>query len=170
MKNTVALVVRSIDRFNSFLALFSGLILIVITLLICIEVASRTFLDISNNWLVELSEISLLYVTFLSAAWVLARDKHVSIDLLINHMNQSTAKYIEITFSLLAGATCFVLCWFGALTVIDQFQAEIREPTIMAPLTFWITLVIPFGMFLLGIQFIRRVACSMLGLPIVITQ
>jgi C4-dicarboxylate transporter, DctQ subunit len=170
MKNTVALVVRALDRFNSFLALFSGLILIIITLLICVEVASRTFFDISNNWLVELSEISLLYVTFLSAAWVLARDKHVSIDLLINSFSQSTAKYIEITFSLLAGATCFVLCWFGVLTVIDQFQAEIREPTIMAPLTFWITLVIPFGMFLLGIQFIRRMACSMLGLPIVISH
>ena len=70
--------------------------------------------------------------------------------------------------SIVAALACFVVCWFGVLVVIDQFQNDIRETTIMAPYTFWITAVVPFGLFLLGFQFVRRGIRAILGLPLAV--
>ena len=144
------------DRINQALAAIACTFLVLITLAICAEIITRSFIDISNPWLVELSEITLLYLTFLAAAWVLGNDKHITLDLLLNHTSKEVSKYLHLGLSVVAALACFVICWFGVLTVIDQFQNDIREPTMMAPLTFWITAVVPFGLFLLGFQFLRR--------------
>ena len=142
----------------------------IVTLAIGTEIVTRAAFDISNDWLVELSEISLLYITFLGAAWVLGNDKHVSIDLLLNMMGERTIRVLHIALSLVAAATCFVITWFGVFTVIDQYVSDIREPTIMAPLTFWITAIVPFGFALLGIQFLRRGLRAAAGLPLAVGQ
>ncbi|NKB20947.1 MAG: TRAP transporter small permease subunit [Alphaproteobacteria bacterium] len=170
MHNVLTVAAKWFDRLNGFLAAVACALMVLITLAICMEIVTRSFFDISNPWLVELSEITLLYLTFLAAAWVLGNDKHVSIDLLLGFMGPKTVKTLHIILSAVAGLTCLIVCWFGVLTVIDQFQNDIREPTMMAPLTFWITAVVPFGLLLLGLQFFRRGVRAALGLPLSIRQ
>jgi C4-dicarboxylate transporter DctQ subunit len=169
MSNFLTSLVAWFDRFNQVLAAIACTMMVLITLAICAEIFTRSFLDISNPWLVELSEITLLYLTFLAAAWVLGKDRHVSIDLLVGYMSARVAKIVQFVLSWVAALACFIVCWFGILTVIDQFQNDIREPTIMAPLTFWITAVVPFGLFLLGFQFVRRGLRVLLGLPLAVS-
>ena len=82
--------------------------------------------------------------------------------------NPWAKKYMHLLLSIVAAVVCFVVCWFGILTVIDQYQHDIRETTIMGPLTFWITAVVPFGLFLLGFQFIRRGVRALLGLQLAV--
>ncbi len=159
---------RWFDRLNQVLAAVACVLLVLITLAICTEIFTRAALDISNPWLVELSEITLLYVTFLGAAWVLGNDKHVSLDLVLNHIGDSAARRLHLVLSLVAAVACFIVTWFGILTVIDQFANDISEPTIMAPLSFWITSVIPFGFALLGVQFVRRGIRAVLGLSLAV--
>ena len=159
---------RWFDGLNRVLAVVACILMVLITLAICTEIFTRAALDISNPWLVELSEITLLYITFLAAAWVLGNDKHVSLDLVMNHVSDRVARRLHLGLSLLAAVTCFIVTWFGILIVIDQVQNDIREPTIMAPLTFWITAVVPFGLFLLGAQFVRRGIRAALGLPLAV--
>jgi TRAP-type C4-dicarboxylate transport system permease small subunit len=163
MRQVLKTAAQWLDRFNRFLAVIACTFLILITMAICIEIVSRSFFDISNPWLVELSEITLLYTTFLAGAWVLGREKHIAIDLIINSINPATARVLHFVLSLVAAAACLIICWFGIITVIDQYQNDIREPTIMAPMTFWITAVVPFGLFLLGIGFLRRGVRALLG-------
>ncbi len=169
MSNFLTSLVAWFDRFNQVLAAIACTMMVLITLAICAEIFTRSFLHISNPWLVELSEITLLYLTFLAAAWVLGKDRHVSIDLLVGYMSARVAKIVQFVLSWVAALACFIVCWFGILTVIDQFQNDIREPTIMAPLTFWITAVVPFGLFLLGFQFVRRGLRVLLGLPLAVS-
>ena len=97
---------------------------------------------------------------------MLGNDKHVSIDLLVGYMGARLAKSLQFVLSWIAAIACFVVCYFGVLTVVDQYQNEIREPTIMAPLTFWITAVVPFGLLLLGLQFLRRGLRAISGMPL----
>ncbi len=161
---------RWFDRLNRVLAAVACMLLVLITLAICTEIFTRSALDISNPWLVELSEITLLYVTFLGAAWVLGNDKHVALDLVLNHISDNAARRLHLVLSLMAAVACFIVTWFGILMVIDQFVSDIREPTIMAPLTFWITAVVPFGFVLLGVQFIRRGIRAAMGLSLAVGQ
>ena len=156
------------DRLNRLLAAAACVLLVGITLAVCTEIVTRAALDVSNPWLVELSEITLLYITFLGAAWVLGNDKHVALDLVLNHVGPAGARRLHCALSVLAGVCCFVVAWFGVLTVLDQYLNEIREPTIMAPRTFWITAVVPFGFALLGVQFLRRAVRAASGLPLAV--
>lgn len=157
---------RWFDRLNRGLAVVACVLMVLITLAICAEILTRWLFDISNIWLVELSEITLLYITFLGAAWVLGKDGHVTLDVLLNLIGENGQRWLHLVLSILGAVTCFVIMWFGALVMLDQFQNDIREPTIMAPLTFWITSVIPFGFLLLGVQFLRRGVRSALGLTL----
>lgn len=156
------------DRLNRALAALACAVFVGVTLAICTEIVTRAAIDVSNPWLVELSEIALLYITFLAAAWVLGNDKHVALDLLLNRMGTRSARYLHLVLSFAAAVACFVVAWFGVLTVIDQYLNDIREPTIMAPLTYWITAVVPFGFILLGIQFLRRGLRAAAGLPLAV--
>lgn len=166
MQGLLRVAAKWFDWFNNLLAAIACVLLVLITLAICIEIVSRAAFDISNPWLVELSEITLLYMTFLATAWVLGRNKHVSIDLLFEYISTRVANRIHTVLSLVAAICCFAVTYTGVLTVIDQYQNDIREPTIMAPMTFWITAVVPFGFALLGLQFVRRSIRAALGLPL----
>ena len=159
---------RWFDRLNRGLAAVACVLMVLITLAICAEILSRSLFDISNLWLVELSEITLLYITFLGAAWVLGNDRHVTLDVLLNLIGENRRKWLHLVLSIVGAVTCFVLVLFGVLMAIDQFQNDIREPTMMAPMSFWITSVIPFGFFLLGVQFLRRGVRSALGLTLAV--
>lgn len=170
MYKALSVAAKWFDWFNRGLAAIACTFLVLITLAICAEIITRSFIDISNPWLVELSEITLLYITFMAAAWVLGNDKHVTLDLVLNQISERKAKYVHLGLSLVVGVACFIVCCFGVLTVIDQFQNDIREPTIMAPRTFWITAVVPFGMLLLGFQFLRRGVRAALGLSLIVDQ
>ena len=168
MFSRLSAVAKWFDKLNQFLAYVACTMLVLIILAICVEIVTRSFSSITNPWLVELSEITLLYSTFLAAAWVLGKDKHVSLDLILETFNPRAKKYMHLLLSIVAAVACFIVCWFGVLTVIDQYQNDIRETTIMGPLTFWITAVVPFGLFLLGFQFIRRGIRALLGLPLAV--
>ena len=64
MWNFLSTLANWFDRINRALAAIACAMMVMITLAICIEIFTRTFLDLSNPWLVELSEITLLYLTF----------------------------------------------------------------------------------------------------------
>ena len=168
MRDTLTRAAKWFDRFNRALAAIACALFVLITLAICTEIVTRATIDVSNPWLVEISEITLLYITFLAAAWVLGNDKHVALDLLLNRLGDRSSRYLHLVLSIAAAVACFIVAWFGLLTVLDQYRHEIREPTIMAPLAYWITAVVPFGFTLLGIQFLRRGLRAALGLPLAV--
>lgn len=168
MRDTLNRAAGWFDLLNRALAAIACAVFVLVVLAVCAEIVTRATVDISNPWLVELSEIALLYITFLAAAWVLGNDKHVALDLLLSRVDARTARYLHLVLSITAAIACFVVAWFGVLTVIDQYRSDIREPTIMAPLTFWITAVVPFGFTLLGVQFLRRGLRAALGLPLAV--
>ena len=168
MFSRLSAVSRWFDKINQFLAYIACTMLVLIILAICVEIITRSFSSITNPWLIDLSEITLLYSTFLAAAWALGNDKHVSLDLILNTFSLRAKAYMHCVLSIVAAVACFIVCFFGVLTVIDQYQNDIRETTIMAPFTFWITAVVPFGLFLLGFQFVRRSIRALLGLPLAV--
>ena len=168
MFSRLSVLSRWFDKLNQFLAYIACTMLVLIILAICVEIVTRSFSSITNPWLIDLSEITLLYSTFLAAAWVLGNEKHVSLDLILETFSPRAKAYTNFVLSIVAAVACLIVCLFGVLTVIDQYQHDIRETTIMAPFTFWITAVVPFGLFLLGFQFVRRGIRALLGLPLAV--
>ena len=113
MFSRLSAVSRWFDKLNQFLAYVACTLLVLIILAICVEIVTRSFSSITNPWLIDLSEITLLYSTFLAAAWVLGNDKHVSLDLILNTFNPRAQAYMHFVLSIVAAVVCFILCLFG---------------------------------------------------------
>jgi TRAP-type C4-dicarboxylate transport system permease small subunit len=121
------------------------------------EVIMRYFLNRPTRWVLEFSEYMLLYMAFLPGAWVLKREGHVRIDLLLNVFSPKVQTMINTVTSGIGVLLCGLFFWFSATLTWETFQSgEILFRAVHVPK--WSVLVaIPIGLLLLTFQFGRRV-------------
>ena len=154
------LVGKNINRIFDFIlnlgaALAAGL-LIAVMLLISIKVVFRYGLGEGLIGVDQISGTLLLYITFLGAAWVLKREEHVTVDLLVTQFSPRTQRRMNVTNSVIGALICLVLTIYGTLEAITSWQKEILIPAeIEIPRVINLA-VIPLGSFLLCLQFVRR--------------
>ena len=68
------------DRTIGYLAFVAAIIIILTMLAVSAQIVMRYFLNRPMIWVMEITEISLLFITFLGTAWLLRREGHVKID------------------------------------------------------------------------------------------
>ena len=95
-------------------------------------------------------------IVFLGTAWVLRKEGHVKMELLLNRLKPRAQATANIVASFIGMAISLALIWYGTLVTIDHFQRSMRFPTVLETPITPILAVIPVGSFLLFIQFLRR--------------
>ncbi|MDR5866428.1 TRAP transporter small permease [Halomonas koreensis] len=144
---------RGVSRLNLWLAWLAGLVLVAATGLVFMEILSRLIFDKSLVWVIELSEYSLLYMTFLGAPYLLEKHRHVAIDIVTDALPDLPRRVLSALMCALGAVACGYCAWVGGLVTLDQFEYGMRETTLMRPPSYLITMVFPLGMLLLAIQF-----------------
>ncbi len=145
------------DRTLALLAILAGVVIIFIMLSVLTEIVMRDFLNRPQTWVVELSEYALLWITFLGTAWLLKREGHVKMDMVLNRLNPGRQVVLNIITSVIGLIICLVTTWYGVQMTWSHFQRGIFEPTTVLDLPKApIMVIIPIGFFLLSIQFLRR--------------
>ena len=144
------------DRTNNTLFLLAGVLIIFVMLAVGAEVTMRFFFDRGTIWVQEISQYSLLFITFLGAAWVLKIERHVKIDLLLNRLNPKVQALLNMITSTLCTIACSIITWYGVRVAWDYFQAGYYFSTPLETPQFIVLGIIPIGSFLLVIQFLRR--------------
>ena len=144
------------DRTMGALAILAGIIIIFIMLSIASDVVGRTFLNRPIIWVIEISEICLVAITFLGAAWLLKREGHVKLDILVNHLNPRSQALLNAITSIVGAIICLAVVWYGAKVSWDHFQRGLVAYSLLGPPTFPRYTIIAVGSFLLSIQFLRR--------------
>ena len=143
-------------RVTAWLSYLSGGVLIFIMLSITYKVAVRWLFGQGVGWVTDVTRYLLLYHTFLAAAWVLTRDKHVKIDLVFNRLGPRTQAGLTAITSFVAAILCFIIVWFGAQTTWAHFQMHYYKPSFIDIPTGPLYIIIPIGSFFLFIEFLRR--------------
>jgi C4-dicarboxylate transporter DctQ subunit len=100
----------------------------------------------------EITEIFLLYITFLGMAWVFKDDAHVVVDIVIGNLLPATKRLFGYANYFCVALTAFVLTWYGFTTTFDVFRRGVRNPTILETPLFYIIVVIPLGSLVLFLQ------------------
>jgi TRAP-type C4-dicarboxylate transport system permease small subunit len=144
------------DRILDLLASLGCSILVFIMLSVSVDVVLRYFLNRPVLGLSEITGYLLLYMTFLGAAWLLRREGHVKVDIVLNRLGPRAQAALGITSSVIGIIISLALIWYGTETTWDHLLRGVYRTTILefpkAPLL----AVIPIGGFLLLIQFLRR--------------
>lgn len=136
---------------------FAGIVCVVMMLSITYDVIMRYFFIRPTAWAIDISTLGLAFLTPIAAAWVLKREGHVKIDVIMSRLNPKNQALINGITSLLALLACLVFLWKGCEMTWETYRTgellhrslEIPKPIVLWPL--------PFGALLLCVQFVRRV-------------
>ncbi len=137
-------------------AVLAAVLLVAVMLTTTIKVVFRYGLREGLIGVDQISGTMLLYITFLGAAWVLRRDEHVTLDLMVNSLRPSIQRRLLVASSILGALVCLAVAMFGTVEVISSWQSGIRIPAEIEYLRAVNLAVIPIGFLCLVVQFVRR--------------
>lgn len=145
------------DRTIDFLFYLGCSLVIFAWLSIVTGVLMRYILNKPLAWSIEVSEYILMYITFLGAAWVLKKEGHVSLDIVLNMSSARTQAALNTITSVLGAIICLIVSYYGTVLTWERFQLG----AVMAGKTLEISqipllAVLPAGFFLFAVQFLRR--------------
>jgi TRAP-type C4-dicarboxylate transport system permease small subunit len=137
------------------LVVIACVMLTFVTLSVCLEVVLRYFFNRPQVWVIELSEYSLLYMTFLGAAWVLKSEGHVTVDLITTRLGPRSHAFCSFISLMICSIVSMVLLIHGSRVTWDYFSKGLYNPTILEIPTAAILVIIPVGGLTLLMQSIR---------------
>ena len=144
------------DRTVDVFGIMGGVLLVAIMLAVSVKIIFRYFLHEALVGVDEIAEISMLYLTFLGAAWLLRRGGHITIDLLFVRLKPKTQARLNIITSVFGLFISLILVWYGTTATVSFWQRGILTPTILEVPRALIIGVIPVGSLLLALQFLSR--------------
>jgi len=144
------------DDVVKYLSYLAAAMLVLMSLSISLDVVLRYTINYPIKWVFEATEYALLFITFLAATWVLQKDEHVRLDLVLNAMGERLRTGINAFTSLLMALVCLVLTWSSTKYTIYLFQHDVTIIKYYTIPQFVIYFIIPVGFFLLFIQSLKR--------------
>jgi TRAP-type C4-dicarboxylate transport system permease small subunit len=149
-------IAATFDRIIEIFAVLAAILLIFLMLLVCAEVVMRYFFNMPIQGVLELSEYSLLFISFLPAIWILRKEGHTKIDIVLLMLSPKAQKVINIITTVLCALASLILAWYGFKIALEHFSLNIRLSTLLMPPSYLIISIIPIAYLLLFIQLIRR--------------
>ena len=143
-------------RITNSLAALGGVLIITAMVTITFGVVMRYLLHRPPVWVVETTEYILVWFTFLAAAWILRKEGHVKVEIVVSRLSPRAQALLGIITSIIGAVLCSILVVYGSQVVWDHFQRNILMDSMLQPPKAPLLAIIPIGSFFLLIQFLRR--------------
>lgn len=147
---------RLFDRLLLGLAIAAAVIFAAIACAIPVNVLMRNLNGSAIRGLFEVIEFGLLSATFLAAPWVLSRNGHVSVDLVVSNLPVRWRRIADILANLIGMTVSAVFFWYALQAMLTSLA---RGSMVRATFTYpewWTLAIIPVAMALMVIEFLRR--------------
>ncbi len=145
-----------LDRSIFILAVLGGILVVLVMVLVTGDVLFRYAFSDPIRWAPEITEIFILYIAFLGTAWVLKRDGHIKLDLVMRVISPRAKKILLFVSYLICFAICCIVFWYGVKATLLCFEKNMYDPTVMEFLIGPILAIIPFGTLFLILEFTRK--------------
>ncbi len=136
---------RIVIGINKVFVFFASLMMAALMIIVCIDLTLRYLFNAPLIWGTEVTEILLLYITFLGTAWVFKEEAHVVIDVFIGRVTGNRKKFLILFSYLLIGVVSVVLIYYGFFTTFDHYRRGVFNPTIIETPIALIIAIIPIG-------------------------
>ena len=145
----------AIDHTMDFLS-FLGIMSIVFVLLAVISaILFRYFMRTSLEGVTELSEYSLLFMTFVGAAWVLRVGGHVKMDILLDRLKPDTRTLANTIIFIVCAVLWLVIAWYGLKVTWLHYETDYFIRAGIDTPSFITLAIIPLGSLMLSIQLLK---------------
>jgi C4-dicarboxylate transporter, DctQ subunit len=148
---------RFLEHINKAFAAIGGVLFLFIMVTISYGSITRSLGLPSPIWIVQVNEYCLVWVTFLAAAWVLAKNGHVRVDMVFSRLSSKGKVFFRLIQDVVSMAMCGLLCYLGTFSVWEHVRDKVVDVQSIDVPKAWILIVIPVGFLLLTLQFLIRI-------------
>lgn len=156
MKKFISTSSEIFENVIKILCYLGAALLVLTAIFISLDVFLRYMFNQPLMWVFEATEYALLFITFLSTAYVLQKEEHVKLDLVLNVMRRRTRAGFSAFISLVMAIVCLVITWSSTKYTIYLYQNDVTIIKYYTIPQFTIYFIIPTGFFLLFIQSTKR--------------
>lgn len=140
------------------LALVAGVLLCALTLLVCLDVISRTLRLFAMPWTLDVTEYMLYAITFLAAPWVLREQGHIAIEIVVERFPAGPRKLVQRIADGVGAMVCGILFVFACRVLWRSWtQNNLVHETFVFP-EWYLFVLAPPVFLILTIQFVLRAA------------
>src|SRR3990170_3390950 len=140
MMQTLAQAYRAVLH---FLAVVAAVVLGLIAILVTLDVLMRNVGLGTLPWIAEVSEYSLPLATFFIAPWLLHRNEHVRLDVLLTLLPRRIASGMERAADLVGFVVSLVFVVFGVRLIADSAGIGARVVKTLSFPEGWLFLPVP---------------------------
>lgn len=150
---------RALDRIEDALAIAVGVLMALLILAIVFDVVGRQVGAVSAPWTVPAAEYFMVYLTFLSAPWILRQNGHVSVEFLAARLGPRRGRVVMRVVLTVALVALCIAFWYSAALVLDDLQRGVGLVSGGIDVPRWLVrIAIPIGFALLAIELCRTIA------------
>ena len=153
MKNAYALY----EKLLTAGIILSGILIFFMTATVSADVILRNLNWTNLPWVVEVSEYILFIATFLAAPWVMHKDGHTRVDLVIRMLPLRAGRFTRTAADCVALAVCLFLLYYGARTAVEALRLNTQIFKQLVVPEWWLYSVIPVTGLLLATEFFMRI-------------
>lgn len=138
------------------MAWMAAVVLGLMALAVTLDVLGRNLGWGNTGWVVELSEYSLPVATLLVAPWLLCRNEHVRLDVVLVSLPKPVSLWLERLADVAGILICAVFVWYGSKLILDSARlGSMMVKTLSIP-EWWQYALVPVSFLLLAVEFARR--------------
>jgi C4-dicarboxylate transporter, DctQ subunit len=134
----------------------SGLALASMLFLVVNEVVMRYFFNAPTTWSNDVNQWLFALVTMLALPELSRINGNVAITILLERMPRDKRELMGRALAIVSFIACMIAFYISGSETLRQFSRGIMTLWINPIPKWWISIVIPFGFFLSGMQFLRR--------------
>lgn len=149
------------NRLTGFMFKVVIALLVLIAFFVLFEIVMRKIIGWSVDWVIELTEYLLAYLTFLGGAHLLKIDGHLTFDLVVQRLSKRKKRFLRVISNVVGLVVALIITWYGTVATIDLFQRGIVTETILVLPKGLFALTVTFSMLLFTFQFLARCLTAM---------
>jgi TRAP-type C4-dicarboxylate transport system permease small subunit len=148
---------RTADHLINIGAYLSGFFIIVTTIMIFFEVVSRAIFNQPTVWATELSIYAIIGSCFLGSAYAVRTYSHITVDLLINSVNDRFKTILAYLSNALGLVFSFIFTFYGFHHSMKTMELGVTSASLLRIPMYLPELLLPIGGVLLCLAFILQI-------------
>ena len=113
------------------------------------------------HWTTEITSLTLVFITFLGAAYMVKERKHIKFTLIYERLHGSGKRIVDILNSLAGIIFSIVLAWESWKATKIAIMTNMRTPSLLATPYYIPYLVITVGAIMIALEFLVRIYRSL---------
>jgi TRAP-type C4-dicarboxylate transport system permease small subunit len=131
-------------------------LVLLMMLTVIYDVVARLAFRAPTLWVIDVNEYMLVYLTFLPAAWILMKDGHIKVEIVVSRLGPRGRRLTAFVTDVIGLLYSVILAWQGWLVAWDAWQHDYRFSTALSAPQFPVFVIIPIGSAWLCLAFLAR--------------